>query len=169
MKITKHALLFTATLVLVVFSGCSTPEQTRATSPQNMNGAIVTEQSSPITTLNHTAPKIAQSSLKENETLNCEAPITQLEMNICTATEAREADEKLDKVYEKLRAKVKDTPQEARLIEAQTAWKAFRDADCEYSQRRYDGGSIMPAIYALCVVDLSEKRTRQLEDYLGQG
>ncbi|MEA5470247.1 lysozyme inhibitor LprI family protein [Spirulina sp. 06S082] len=178
MKITKNVFIFTATLILVVFSGCSTPEQTRATSPDSINGrtsgAIATEQfspiaSSPITTLNHTTPKIAQNPLKEDEKLNCEEPQTQLEMNLCATKEAGEADAKLNRVYGQLRDKVKDTAQETRLIAAQTAWITFRDADCEYSQRRYDGGSIMPAIYALCVIDLTEKRTQTLEDYLEEG
>lgn len=177
MKVTKNVFIFTATLILVVFSGCSTPEQTRATSPDGVNSrvisAIATEQSSPIASLNptpnNTAPKIPQSPLKADENLNCEEPQTQLEMNLCTTKEAREADAKLNIVYGKLRDKVKDTAQETRLIEAQTAWISFRDADCEYSQRRYDGGSIMPAIYALCVIDLTEKRTQTLEDYLEEG
>jgi uncharacterized protein YecT (DUF1311 family) len=172
MKITKNVLLFTATLILVVFSGCSTPEQTRATSPEGINSAIATEQSSPISSLNHSlnspTPKIAQSFVENDENLNCEAPQTQLEMNFCTANKAKEADEKLNKVYQELREKVQGTPQENRLVAAQTAWIAFRDADCEYAQRRYDGGSIMPAIYALCVVDLTEKRTQTLEEYLEQ-
>ncbi|MBP0017336.1 MAG: DUF1311 domain-containing protein [Cyanobacteria bacterium SBLK] len=146
MKITKHALIFTATLVLVVFSGCSTPAQTR--------------------TIDANAPKIAQSSVENKENLNCDTPITQLDMNLCTAKEAKEANEKLNEVYTKLQEKVKGTPQESRLLEAQNTWLAFRDADCEYSQRRYDGGSIMPMIYALCVVDLTEKRSQQLEEYL---
>lgn len=170
MKITKNALLFTATLVLVVFSGCSTPEQTRATSPQPINSAIAAEQSIPSPSVNSSiepnAPQINPTTI---ETLNCEDAITQAEMNICTANEAREANEKLNEVYKKLQEKVQGTPQEARLIKAQRAWVAFRDADCEYSQRRYDGGSIMSAIYALCVVDLTEKRTQRLEEYLEQG
>lgn len=149
MKITKHALIFTATLILVVFSGCSTPQQTRA--------------------IDANAPKIAQNSIENNDTLNCDTPITQLEMNWCAAKEAKESQEKLNAIYKKLQEKVKGTPQESRLAEAQNTWLAFRDADCEYSQRRYDGGSIMPMIYALCVVDLTEKRTQKLEDYLEQG
>ncbi|MEM9543220.1 MAG: lysozyme inhibitor LprI family protein [Cyanobacteria bacterium P01_E01_bin.42] len=149
MKITKHAFIFTATLILVVFSGCSTPGQSRA--------------------IDANAPQIAQSSIENNDNLNCNTPITQLEMNLCSAKEANEANEKLNAAYQKLQEKVKGTPQETRLVEAQNAWLAFRDADCEYSKRRYDGGSIMPMIYALCVVDLTEKRTQNLEDYLGQG
>ncbi|WP_017305080.1 lysozyme inhibitor LprI family protein [Spirulina subsalsa] len=177
MKTAKHLIVFTATLALVIFSGCSTPEQTQATDPtpqtppteqQYRESPTPTFSSPSRAAIASPSPSIvAQAPDTEvEEELNCENPTSQWEMNVCADQGAKEADVRLNEVYRQLRAKVAGTPQENRLIEAEKAWIDFRDKDCEFSRRRYDGGTIMPMIYAMCVNDLTQRRTEQLEAYL---
>ncbi|MCW6036900.1 lysozyme inhibitor LprI family protein [Spirulina subsalsa FACHB-351] len=175
MKTAKHLIVFTATLALVIFSGCSTPEQTQASDPTPHIPS--TEQQytpSPSPTLSSPSsaaiaspsPSIVAQAPDVEEDLNCDDPTSQWEMNVCADQAAKEADARLNEVYRQLRVKVSGTPQESRLIEAEKAWIDFRDKDCEFSRRRYDGGTIMPMIYAMCVNDLTQRRTEQLEAYL---
>jgi len=104
--------------------------------------------------------------VNQNKQFDCDQAQTQAEINICAALKADEADEQLNQVYRQLRAKIKGSSQERRLINAQLAWIKFRDADCDYAKGRYEGGSIVPTIYASCLSRLTEQRTRELADYL---
>lgn len=55
---------------------------------------------------------------------------TQAEMNDCAAQRAQEADAELDRVYRALLDKIKDDKTaEAKMIAAEKAWIAFRDAE----------------------------------------
>ncbi|MEC4803278.1 MAG: lysozyme inhibitor LprI family protein [Jaaginema sp. PMC 1079.18] len=99
-------------------------------------------------------------------TPDCDNATTQMEMNFCAAQDAKDADTALNQVYQQLRGTINNEAQTQRLISAQKAWITFRDADCEYSQRRYDGGSIMPMIYSSCIADRTRQRTQELQMYL---
>lgn len=150
MKTSKQFFLFTITLALVLLSGYSSPQ-----AQGSGDGAIATE-TSPI--------EIAQN----RNSFDCDNARTQTELNLCAAQAAHQADQELNSVYQELKAKIKGTSQERRLIKAQRTWIQFRDQDCDYAQRQYDGGTMMPMIYGFCVADLTEKRTQQLEYYLEQ-
>lgn len=98
--------------------------------------------------------------------VDCTNPQTQADMNYCAALDAQVADDRLNEVYQDLRAAITNETQEKQLISAQQAWISFRDSDCEFSQRRYDGGSIMPLIYSSCIAERTRQRTKELEMYL---
>ncbi|MDB9311549.1 lysozyme inhibitor LprI family protein [Spirulina sp. CS-785/01] len=160
MKTTKHFILFTATLMLVLLSGYS-DSSVMATE----GAAIATE--SPVSSQSREFPdSVTHPLLLTDMTLNCEQAQTQREMNLCAVKAAKQADVRLNTVYQQLRQEIQDTAQEQRLIDAQLAWIEFRDRDCDYAQSQYLDGSMMPMIYGFCVADLTEKRTRELEDYL---
>ncbi|NEO26356.1 MAG: lysozyme inhibitor LprI family protein [Kamptonema sp. SIO4C4] len=165
MKTTKHFLLFTATLMLVVFSGYSDSSVV-----QSGETAIATEQ--PASPHNQDvslfSSPLAQPFMLSEAALDCDQAETQAELNYCAAQAATAADKRLNAVYQQLRGAIQGTPQEQRLINAQLAWIEFRDRDCDYAQHQYDGGSMMPMIYGFCVADLTEKRTRELAEYLEQ-
>lgn len=100
---------------------------------------------------------------------NCKNPMTQLEMNICADQGAKVSDRELNTVYRQVRAKYKGSAQDDRLVTAQLAWIQFRDAECEVAAGRYEGGSMAPMAYAVCVDRLSQQRTDDLARYLKEG
>ncbi len=81
---------------------------------------------------------------------------TQMEMNECAGQDFEAADKRLNRAYKKLE-------KSSELIAAEKAWIAFRDAECMYQAKPYEGGSIQPTIYAGCLQSLTEDRIKQLE------
>lgn len=104
----------------------------------------------------------AQQSPKKNP---CAQAQTQIEMNDCAAKESRAADQKLNKLYAELAAKL-EPERLAKLKEAERAWIKFRDADCDFQSSLYKGGSIYPMIYNGCLTDNINHRLKQLEQML---
>jgi uncharacterized protein YecT (DUF1311 family) len=92
----------------------------------------------------------------------------------CAEIDWKNSDAKLNEIYKKLSAKVKDVPDEenfskTQLVAAQRAWVAFRDAECEL-QASLDGGAHQWIIVnqTNCLADLTEERTLILSKYLDQ-
>jgi uncharacterized protein YecT (DUF1311 family) len=50
------------------------------------------------------------------------------------------------------------------LRDSERAWIRFRDTECGWRALLYWGGSIVPTIRLLCMIELSQTRARQLED-----
>ena len=48
------------------------------------------------------------------------------------------------------------------LVEAQRAWLAFRDADCQARLKLYEAGSIRGAVYLGCLTERTDQRTKEL-------
>ena len=159
---TKLGLLTTISALIALTTGCAAPEQSTTTTPSN--SAVI--QSTTETTAQIPATTTDGEIASQETTLDCDNAQNQLEINTCAGLQAQEADKKLNEVYQQLRAKIKDFPQEPRLIEAQQQWIKFRDADCEYAKSQYEGGSIVPTVEAGCITRLTEQRTKDLEDYL---
>lgn len=100
-------------------------------------------------------------------TPNCQSPRNQLEINLCAGLEAYTADQRLNEVYKKVKAKIANDPQSTKeLIEAEKAWIKFRDSECRFAANRYRGGTIAPAIYSGCAKKLTTERIQHLEEYL---
>ncbi len=99
--------------------------------------------------------------------LDCENPVTQLDMNQCAAQDYQEADAELNDTYGKLmQALGGNADVKALLKTAQRDWIAFRDAECAFAGSGTAGGSISPMVKSECLTDLTEARTQQLQDYL---
>ncbi|NUN66813.1 DUF1311 domain-containing protein (plasmid) [Pseudanabaena biceps] len=90
-------------------------------------------------------------------------------MNVCAAQQAGDADRVLNQVYSQVIAKYKGTAQEDRLIDAQISWIKFRDLECTFAKKRFEGGSIAPMIYSDCLKRLTTQRTQGLKVYLTEG
>jgi len=96
--------------------------------------------------------------------LNCDRPQTQREMNECAAIAYQAADQKLNQVYQELKAALPDYRQ-PKLVTAQQVWINFRDANCEFEKSAVEGGSLAPTIYYNCLSQLTEQRTKELQGY----
>ena len=99
---------------------------------------------------------------------NCKDPQTQVEINVCAGIEYQNADKRLNQVYQKLIPKLSATRRQ-KLIVAQRAWINFRDANCEFEQSQFEGGTMAPAAKAGCMAQLTKTRTAQLQQYIDSG
>lgn len=97
--------------------------------------------------------------------VNCETPMTTLEMNICAGQEYKVADQKLNRVYRQLQSKL-NSKQKQRLTNAQLAWIKFRDTNCNYERGQFEGGTMASQVGTYCLAAMTEKRTKELESYL---
>ena len=100
---------------------------------------------------------------------DCRSPQTQAELNRCAAQEERAADRQLNQTYQEVRAKLKGSPSEIQLIDAQSAWIKFRDMACLYERDRYKGGSMAPMVGAHCIARITKQRTQDLQNSLQEG
>jgi uncharacterized protein YecT (DUF1311 family) len=97
---------------------------------------------------------------------------TQSEMNDCAAREAHKADEALNSTYRDLLAKLKsDKTATARMVAAEKAWIAFRDAELASDWPVADGenpnllyGSVHPFCYYNELTALTLERLKTLSD-----
>ncbi|MEO9914311.1 MAG: lysozyme inhibitor LprI family protein [Parasphingorhabdus sp.] len=106
--------------------------------------------------------------------LDCEDPVTQLDMNICSRQEFEVADKALNEQWSKVAAHKKSNDESALkngvkggyfeiLLKSQRAWIAFKDRHCDAVADAYRGGSIRPLIYNDCRTNLTKQRTDQLQ------
>jgi len=97
----------------------------------------------------------------------CGNASTQAAMNQCEAASYDHADAELNATYKTALARLKtDKAQHQRLVAAQRAWIAFRDAECALATGNADGGSVYPMLMAQCMADLTTRRTAALRGYM---
>lgn len=83
------------------------------------------------------------------------------------ASDFEKADERLNESFRQIEQRLADDPDaKSRLVHAQRAWIAFRDAECIFQSSGDDGGSAAPMIVAVCKATLTSARNAQLEAYL---
>lgn len=99
---------------------------------------------------------------------NClDRATTTVAMLACNDAEYRRVDAELNRVYKQLVAKL--SPARRKLLaKAQLRWIAFRDAECAFSASVVAGGTLEPVLYGACLIDLTQKRTKDLRAYLRQ-
>lgn len=110
-----------------------------------------------------TTPNFTRVQLAQNP--NCNNPQTQTDMNICAGIFYRNADRKLNQIYQRMLPKV-PAARKQKLIAAQQAWIRFRDTSCEFERSEFEGGTIAPLIHGNCMTTVTEQRTKDLERYL---
>lgn len=82
------------------------------------------------------------------------------------ASEFQKADKALNSAFKQVAHRLADDPaSKERLIRAQRAWIAFRDAECIFRSSGEDGGSAAPMVIAGCKTTVTEDQTRQLDAY----
>ena len=116
-------------------------------------------------------------SLAAQDQLNCAAPQTQTDMNICAGRAFEAADAALNAAYKTAMAEMKATdanlPPELKgaakaLREGQRAWITYRDKACEAYGFLARGGSLESMLVGSCRTDVTRARTKELRD-LGSG
>ena len=98
---------------------------------------------------------------------DCANASTQSAMNECAGKQYKQADSQLNALYKQINSRLQDSPDsKKRLVSAQRAWVAFRDAECSFAASGVEGGSVYPMIYSGCLAELTEKRVAAFKNYL---
>lgn len=104
--------------------------------------------------------------------VNCENPVTQLDLNFCSAWEAEVSDRQLNQAYKQLRDQYRkqnnqhSKKQDTYLVNSQLAWIKYRDTHCQWIASRFDGGSAQPMLYSSCIGTVTQQRTNELKEEL---
>jgi uncharacterized protein YecT (DUF1311 family) len=91
----------------------------------------------------------------------CAHSQSQPEMNETAQADFEKADAKLNAVYKKTLATLDDEGKK-KLIAAERAWVAYRDAEAAFVADSERGGSIAPLIYSTTCRELTESRIQEL-------
>lgn len=83
-------------------------------------------------------------------------------MIFCHMREAQAWDGQLNAVYRRLRGGASANDEGGRLQQAQRAWIAFRDANCDFEASLYEGGSLAGVLFASCMSDMTARRAIDL-------
>lgn len=106
-----------------------------------------------------------------SQEVNCEAPYTQHDMNICAYQDYQNEDAQLNEAWGPAMAQMReydsyvsdaDKGAAKSLREAQRAWIKYRDLACEVEGWSFRGGSMEPLIVSTCLASLTNERTRLL-------
>ncbi|WP_433736271.1 lysozyme inhibitor LprI family protein [Pseudomonas putida] len=101
------------------------------------------------------------------QAVDCTNATDQATMNQCAAQQHAAADKELNVLYQQITSRLKGNPDGKKsLVNAQRAWLAFRDAECEFSASGVGGGSVYPLIYGNCVTELTQSRVETFKTYL---
>lgn len=88
-------------------------------------------------------------------------------MNQCAAAAYEKTDAQLNRVYQQIRARLKQNNKSTSLLtSAQRRWIAFRDAECTFQSSASAGGSVYPLLMIQCRDALTSQRIEQLTTYL---
>ncbi len=93
---------------------------------------------------------------------NCSDPQTQLEMTFCAKQDFLAADEKLNRVYQKVFSKL-SSPHKSALKKAQRAWISYRDLACHSYGLAAEGGTMQAMLVNNCLAEVTNQRTKLLE------
>lgn len=103
--------------------------------------------------------------------LDCETPITQVEMTGCAGRAAEAADQTLNETWQRAIEVVKtrdtadpgyDPSSEQILREAQRSWISFRDQACSAEATIARGGTMASQLFLICLERLTLRRTEDL-------
>jgi uncharacterized protein YecT (DUF1311 family) len=109
--------------------------------------------------------KVSVDDVKKSLDEGCGSGITPL-MNECANYHYIGADIQLNRTYQELLKKLKNSDSKILLVNMQKAWIVFRDATCEFETASLGGGTGRPAAYTSCSQSETEARTRILDGYL---
>jgi uncharacterized protein YecT (DUF1311 family) len=99
----------------------------------------------------------------------CTNAMTQQAMTQCAALKYKKADAALNDLYRQVRQRLTDDAVHTqRLVDAQKAWLAFRDAECKFESRSGEpgAGSVAEMALADCLTALTAKRSADFRELL---
>ncbi|WP_322366878.1 lysozyme inhibitor LprI family protein [Pseudomonas sp. Teo4] len=88
-------------------------------------------------------------------------------MSACIQQERSLQDQRLNRVYKQLLAKL-DAGQQKSLREVQRQWMAYRDGNCQFHVQA-SGGTMAQLEGGMCVLDMTRERAAELERVLSPG
>lgn len=114
---------------------------------------------------------VALSQKRGAENSPCEgAGGTQAEANACARHQFKQADARLNQVYDRLMSELSGYgsggKDQEKLKQAQSVWLQYRNANCESEASIFEGGSIHPTVYYTCLASMTFERTRRIRAYL---
>lgn len=102
----------------------------------------------------------------------CMSVVTQVEVNACSQRESEKADAEMNVSYQRLMSSLAEgedgEKDQQKLKQAQLLWLKYRDANCESEASIYEGGTIHPAIYNLCLASVTKERTERLKAFIAE-
>jgi len=91
----------------------------------------------------------------------------QMELTECAGQSLARSDKALNGLYGEIMQRLgKGSAEAKQLVQAQRAWIAFRDAECDFAAMGVAGGSIYPMTVANCRDTLTQKRIDDFRSYL---
>ena len=103
----------------------------------------------------------------QDEMDKCLDAESQSVMNECADTVFKESDKKLNTLYKQIESRLSDDADTKKLlVQAQRDWVKFRDAECSFQTAAAVGGSVLPALVAMCMDGLTQTRVKDFEGYL---
>ncbi len=100
----------------------------------------------------------------------CQQPATNAETHDCFTKAAKEADQRLNRIYAEIQGFLKAQNRTAdgdALRKAQQSWIAFRDANCAAAYGLYGGGTGGPVNEEACIEAETRERTEDLKTGYG--
>ena len=94
---------------------------------------------------------------------------TTVGMSSCLDRELTYWDNRLNRIYQRLRKQERTAGVEAELQQMQRAWIAYRDAACTHEAATWGGGTGSGPAYLGCLIELTARQTLRLERYLWEG
>jgi uncharacterized protein YecT (DUF1311 family) len=110
-------------------------------------------------------PAAVAKSQKGRQIQPCESASSQAEASACAHREYVAADAELNRVYNRLAAKL-EADEKASLKDAEVAWLKYRDANCEFESSFYKGGTMRPMIESFCLTRMTKARTAELKQQI---
>lgn len=83
-------------------------------------------------------------------------------MNATASANYKKSDVHLNKVYKQLMA-ILDKNEKPLLIQAEKDWIKYRDSHCKFEASEYEGGSMQPLIYYICIEKLTKQRIAEIK------
>ena len=121
---------------------------------------------------------LALAAAAQDPEIDCDNAMAQFELNACAYKEYERADAAMNAQWKVTAAHMKeidadfDRSQDNRpgyfdtLLAAQRAWLTYRDQHCASEGYTMRGGSAEPMVISGCQTQLTEARTKQLQDLL---
>lgn len=98
---------------------------------------------------------------------DCANAIDQSTLNACAEKDYKKSDAELNKLYKDIRIRLSDQPDTVKkLVSAQRAWIAFRDAECDFATLNTQGGSAYGMLVSMCRDGLTQARIKEFKTYL---
>lgn len=101
--------------------------------------------------------------------LDCAKPTSMVDKNLCAEQVKDQNEDKLDKVYlgllDSLSGSEPDSEIKSVLIQAQKAWKYYRQFTCKGAYMRDKDKETRTLTYLNCVREITELRIKQLESF----